>query len=143
MNERGHLSEDVLVDAIYGIADAESQAHAQTCAECAARLSEWRERAHATAASEVSDDFLAAQRRNIYARIERPSRRMWWWAPALAAAAALVFGIFVYQPARTQPSVSHPEVSDAQLFSEIYSLERSAEPSATAPVHALFEDQAQ
>jgi ferric-dicitrate binding protein FerR (iron transport regulator) len=147
MNERGHLSEDVLLDAIYGIADAESEAHAHTCAECAARVSEWRERAGVITNSEISDEFLAAQRRQIYARIEGSSlpmsRRVWWWAPALAMAAALIVGIVVWPQHRVAPANSHAEVSDVQLFNEVYSFERSAEPSATAPVHALFEDQAQ
>jgi len=147
MNEHGHLSEDVLLDAIYGIADAESEAHVHTCAECAARVGEWRERAGVIANNEISEEFLAAQRRNIYARIEGSSlpmsRRVWWWAPALAMTAALIVGIVVWPQHGAPPSSSHSEVSDAQLFNDVYTFERSAEPSATAPVHALFEDQAQ
>lgn len=160
MNGHGHLTEDVLLDAIYGIAGDAPQAHAEACPECAARLREMRQRASAAvaglnAASAISDDFLAAQRRKIYQRIDRPSRRLWWWAPALAMASALVVGIFVYQPHRVYelPGVypshgapkaaSRSEISDAQLFSDVYSMERTPEPSATAPVHALFEEQAQ
>jgi anti-sigma factor RsiW len=148
MNGHGHLSEDVLLDAIYGIADAESQAHVQACSECAARLSDWRERACARMeASEISEEFLAAQRRKIYARIETQPlpmwRRLWWWAPTLAAAAALVAGVFVFETHRASSPASKPQISDAQLFNDIYSLERSPEPSATAPLRGLFEDQVQ
>jgi hypothetical protein len=154
MNEHGHLTEDVLLDAIYGIASDGPQAHADACPECAGRLRELRRRASAgvdrlNAAGAISDEFLAAQRRKIYQRIDRPSRKLWWWAPGLAMASALVVGVLVYQPHRVyQPQrsptpASHSEISDAQLFSDVYSMERTPEPSATAPVHALFEEQAQ
>ena len=143
MNERGHLNEDVLLDAIYGIARADAQAHAEACPECAARLKDWRQRAQTAASSEISSEFLATQRRSIYARIENPPRRLWWWVPGLVAAAALIVGIVVDQPRHSKATVAHSEVSDAQLFKDIYALERSAEPSAAEPVHALFEDRAQ
>lgn len=147
MNERGHLSEDILLDTVYGIADTESQAHAEACGECSARLANVHNRmrgANAAVAGEISDEFLAAQRRNIYARMERQpqamSRRLWWWAPGLAAAAALVAGVFVYQQPHSASPVARVDVSDAQLFSDIYTLEHSSEPSAIAPARALFED---
>ncbi|MDD1749814.1 MAG: hypothetical protein LUO89_08055 [Methanothrix sp.] len=143
MNGHGHLSEDVLLDALYGIAGVEAEAHAGACPECAGRLSELRQRAKAAAASEISDEFLAAQRRKIYQRIERPARGLWWWAPVVAVAGALVVGVFVYRPHRDVKPVASAEVSDAQLFNDVYSLERTPEPSAAAPVHALFEEQAQ
>jgi hypothetical protein len=148
MNEQGHLTEDVLLDAMYGIAGDGHQAHAGACPECAGRLIEMRQRASVgmdalNTSGAISDEFLSAQRRKIYQRIDQPSRRLWWWAPGLAMASALVVGILVYQPHRAPTPASHSEISDAQLFSEVYSMERTPEPSATAPVHALFEEQAQ
>ncbi len=154
MNGHGHLTEDVLLDAIYGIAGDGPQAHAEACPECAGRLRELRQRASLAVAgckatSAISDEFLAAQRRQIYQRIDRPSSKLWWWAPGLVMASALVVGVFVYQPQRVyQPHGapkpnSRSEISDAQLFNDVYSMERTPEPSATAPVHALFEEQAQ
>lgn len=148
MSAHEHLSEDALLDAVYGIAGEDAEAHVRACPDCAERLSEWRQRASAAATIELPAGFLAAQRRKIHERIERPARRHWWWAPALAATCALAVGIFVSQPALYQPSpkpkaAAHPEMSDAQLFAEVYSLEQTLEPSATAPVRALFEEQAQ
>ena len=144
MNEHAHLTEDVLLDALYGIAGEETQAHVKTCAACAGRLREWRQRANAEGMGDVSDEFLAAQRREIYKRIEQPSHRLWWWAPALAVAAGLVVGVFVYAPHAPDPARTPAAsgISDAQLFNDVYSIERTAEPSATAPVRALFEEQA-
>jgi anti-sigma factor RsiW len=143
MSGHEHLSEDALLEAVYGIAGDGAEAHLRRCADCARRLHEWHEKRAATAASvEIPGEFLAAQRREIYERIERPSRKRWLWAPGLAAACALAVGIFVYHPAPQQQPVNKPaEISDAQLFGDIYSMEQAVEPAASAPVRGLFEEQ--
>jgi anti-sigma factor RsiW len=143
MSGHEHLSEDALLDAVYGIAGSDADAHLQSCADCAQRLREWQEKRASTAASiEIPGEFLAAQRRKIYERIESPSRKRWLWAPGLAAACALAVGIFVYHPAPQQQPVNKPaEISDAQLFGDIYSMEQVVEPAAAAPARALFEEQ--
>ncbi len=95
MSGHEHLSEDALLDAVYGIAGNAAEAHLRRCADCAQRLQEWHEkRAAAVESVEISSDFLAAQRKKIYERIERPSRKHWLWAPGLAAACALAIGLF-------------------------------------------------
>ena len=43
MSGHEHLSEDALLDAVYGIAGSEAEAHLRGCAECARRLSAWHE----------------------------------------------------------------------------------------------------
>ena len=137
-----HLSEDALLDAVYGIAGSAAEAHLRRCTDCAQRLQEWHEkRAVAAESVEISKDFLAAQRKRIYERIERPSRKRWLWAPGLAAACALAAGVFVYYPAAQEPPRRNAEISDAQLFGEVYSMEQSLEPAAAAPARALFEEQ--
>ena len=143
MSGHEHLSEDGLLDAVYGIAGNDDDAHLRGCAHCAQRLHEWHEKRVAAAATvEITGDFLAAQRRKIYERIERPSGKRWLWAPGLAAACALAVGIFVYHPAPRQQQGHKPaEISDAQLFGDIYSIEQTVEPAASAPVRALFEEQ--
>jgi anti-sigma factor RsiW len=143
MSGHEHLSEDALLDAVYGIAGNDADAHLRGCTDCARCLHEWQEkRASSVASIEIPDEFLAAQRRNIYERIERPSRKRWMWAPGLAAACALAVGIFVYHPAPQQQPVNKPaEISDAQLFGDIYSMEQVVEPAAAAPARALFEEQ--
>ena len=60
------------------------------------------------------------------------------WVPALAAACLLAIGVLVYRPAPRLACT--PDPSDAQLFSDVYSMEQSTEPLAAAPIHALFED---
>jgi anti-sigma factor RsiW len=145
MSGHEHLSEDALLDAVYGIAGNEAETHLRTCADCARRLHEWQEKRAASAASvEIPGEFLAAQRRKIYERIEGPSRKRWLWAPGLAAACALAVGVFVYHPVAERPAAQpakRAEISDAQLFRDIYSMEQVSEPAASAPVRALFEEQ--
>ena len=145
MSGHEHLSEDALLDAVYGIAGSAAEAHLRRCADCAQRLQEWHEKRAAAVESvesiEISGEFLAAQRKKIYERIERPSRRRWLWAPGLAAACALAIGVFVYHPAPKEQPRRNAEISDAQLFGEVYSMEQSLEPAAAAPARALFEEQ--
>lgn len=140
MSGHEHLSEDGLLDAVYGIAGSAAEAHLRRCADCAQRLHEWHEKRAAVESVEISSDFLAAQRKKIYERIEQPSRKHWLWAPGLAAACALAIGVFVYHPAAKEPPQRHTEISDAQLFGEVYSMEQSLEPAAAAPARALFEE---
>ena len=145
MSGHEHLSEDALLDAVYGIAGNGAEAHLRRCADCAQRLQDWHEKRAAAVehveSVEIPNDFLAAQRKKIYARIERPSRKHWLWAPGLAAACALAIGVFVYHPAPKEQPQRHAEISDAQLFGEVYSMEQTLEPAAAAPARALFEEQ--
>jgi len=142
MSGHEHLSEDTLLDAVYGIAGDDAETHLRGCTDCGRRLHEWQEKRAALAASiEIPGEFLAAQRRRIYERIERPSRKYWLLAPGLAAACALAVGIFAYHPAPQPQPARRAEISDAQLFGDIYSMEQAVEPAAAAPARALFEEQ--
>ena len=103
----------------------------------------------AAGANQISSEFLAAQRRQIYQRLSpSPSQAMaprsrmrLFWAPALATACVLALGVFVYHPRPETKPAATAEISDAQLFTEVFSMEQSLESSATAPVRALFEEQ--
>ncbi|MGA3186685.1 MAG: hypothetical protein ABSF22_06195 [Bryobacteraceae bacterium] len=135
-----HLTTDELVDRLYSI---ETAGHLDHCAECAERFRQLRERREMAAQPQAeSNEFLAAQRRNIYARMgERQQTRM-KWVPALAAAACLVaVGVVAHQPSpvASQSQVVRPEADDTQLFSDVYSMEQSMEPIAAQPIHELFE----
>jgi hypothetical protein len=149
MSGQEHLSEDALLDAVYGIAGSQAEAHLRECADCAQRLNEWHEkRAAAVESVEISSEFLAAQRKKVYERIERPSHARWLWAPGLAAACALAIGVFAYpsrlhsiHPATGPRPDKRAEISDAQLFGDVYSMEQSLEPAAAAPARALFQEQ--
>lgn len=137
-----HLTNDELVNLVYGVGTG---GHLDDCRDCAERFEQLRERrAMATEAPPVSHELLAAQRRSIYSRMgERPQARM-KWAPALAAAACLIaVGVFSHHPAQqAKPAAAVPQANihvDTQLFSDVYSMEQSMEPIAAQPIHALFE----
>ena len=127
-----HLTSDELIDRLYGIGSSE---HLDNCRECSARFRQLRERRAIVAEPRpASYEFLAAQRRNIYARMGEEPQTGRKWVPALAAAVCLVAaGVFVYRPAEAPRT----ESTDAQLFSE------SMEPLAASPIHALFEQDQQ
>lgn len=129
-----HLNDDELLDLRYGLRAEDG--HLENCLECRRRWNEFeKRRAALRTAEEVPGEFLAAQRRRIYARLgERPPSGM-RWAPALGAAGLLAIGIFMYRPV----APPHPEATD-ELFADVYSMEQSTEPRAAAPIHALFED---
>ncbi len=150
----GHLTNDELLDRLYGLSEAEGETslHLRQCAGCADRLRAFEQRqAEAVVSPEVSSEFLAAQRRGIYARLEEGPQVHSRWAPALAAAFALAMGLFLIYPghhsrpkAPIRPApAARTEMSDEQLFSSMYSMEQSAEPRAAVPMHALFEDDVQ
>lgn len=128
-----HLSDDELMGQIYGLAD--HRAHLESCDTCARRWSEIQEvRAALTVPDEIPSDVLAAQRRSIYSRLGEQPRKQLGWVPALAAACLFAIGVFVFKPVETQ----RPDPADAQLFSDVYSMEQLTEPRAAAPIHALF-----
>ena len=143
-----HPTHDELLDRLYGVGRGEIEPHLRQCGWCAARyraLERAWDRVTSEAASgpELSSEFLAAQRRAVYARLEdRPGGQV-PWAPALAAALLLAVGLFLYQPlshgSRGAPPPAYAEISDEQLFSDVYFMEQSAEPLAAAPIHGLFE----
>src|SRR5258708_34523374 len=75
MSGREHVSEDVLLDAVYGIAGEDAEAHVRACPACAGRLSEWRQRrAGAAGAVRGAREAQGAARRRKNTRAETPLR---------------------------------------------------------------------
>ena len=140
---RPHLNHDELLDCLYGIGGREAQAHLLECEECAGRYAAYeRRRPEAASSIEVPSDFFASQRRAVYARLGEPPRNQAKWAPALAAGVLLALGLFLWpsSPAPERPApAARTEISDEQLFSDVYSIEESIEPRAAAPIQRLFE----
>ena len=116
-----HWTEDDFKQWLYGL--KEEDGHLAECVECRGEMERLTlERRRIVAEPEVSHDFLAAQRRNIYQRLGDPMRN---WMPvrwALSAAAVLVvmLGVTLHTGKRTQA------ISDEQLFSELAAMEQSA-----------------
>ena len=99
-----HLNDDELIGLLYA---AESDSHVEKCSDCAARLDALRERrAELAGPVPLSAEFLAAQRRAIYARMDHPAPSKLAWAPAMAAACLLAIGVYVYRPVPVAEGVS-------------------------------------
>lgn len=138
-----HLTRDEMIQRLYGMDTGAG--HLERCPECGARYQALEaRRADLAAPEEIPADVLAAQRRAVYSRMGERPHSVHAWIPALATAALLALGVYVYQPVTHHPQkiVAAPkmDVGDAQLFSEAVSMELTAEPRAVAPMHGLFEE---
>jgi len=130
---------------LYGLKDPDQ--HLDECRECHGELERLRltreQITTAPAASEpaifgeVSPEFLAAQRRRIYARLEQPlgNPLLMRWVLSAAMLLLMIAGITFQQLHKTPPAIS-----DEQLFRDLSSIEQSAEPRAIQPIHNLFEE---
>jgi predicted anti-sigma-YlaC factor YlaD len=120
---------------LYGLRELDQ--HLEECAECRGELERLkRERCRMAAEPEVPHEFLAAQRRKIYARMETPRHNPLVMRWVLSAAMLLMIAGLAFQQWRQRP----PAISDEQLFSDLSSIEQSAEPKAIQPIHNLFEE---
>jgi hypothetical protein len=148
--KRPHLSDDELIGLLYGVGDAEQ--HLPACLECSERWDAMHRalgmaRTVSAKAMEISSRQLAVQRQQILERLEQPSSGSpaWQWVPVATAASLLAAAMFLYprpngpQSAPPAPAAVNAE-SDAQLFTDVYSMEQDMEPRAAAPIRALFQD---
>ena len=131
-----HWTEIDFQNWLYGLKDEDP--HVGQCGQCSAELERLRQgRRRITEEPEVSSDFLAAQRRTIYSRLEESPRGHWaaWrWVLSTAMLLAIVFGLTLPRWHKTAPTIS-----DEQLFSDLAAMEQSTEPKAIEPMHRLFE----
>jgi anti-sigma factor RsiW len=131
-----HWEEIDFQQGLYGLKDGDT--HLAECPACSAELERLQqERRRLVGDPEVSAEFLAAQRRSIYRRLEEPRRNLAAIRWVLSAAMLLVM-VFGFTLQRWHQST--PTISDEQLFSDLSAMERSAEPKAIQPMHSLFEE---
>jgi len=153
MNRPHHLSDDELIGMLYGLGDTGS--HLADCSECSERWNTMQRalgmaRAESADASEVSGRRLAAQRLQILERLEHPSSGLlaWRWVPVATAASLLAAAMFLHQQRPRVPQQAPPAATavnaeaDAELFTDVYSMEQDVEPKAAAPIRALFQETA-
>ena len=138
-----HLTNNELIDQLYGIGDPAAGSHLIECPACTSRYHVFERRRSEAAEASISAADLATQRRAIYSHIDRAAKAQPRWAPALAAGFLLAIGVVLYRPltriSERPVPVVRTEISDEQLFSEVYSMEEAVEPRAAAPIQGLFE----
>ena len=130
-----HWTEVDFQNWLYGLKEQDS--HVGECVECRAEMERMqRARSRVVEEPEVSQEFLNRQRREIYARLESGPQawNAWRWVLSTAMLLALVFGLTFPRWHKTAPPIS-----DEQLFSDLATMEQSAEPKAIQPMHSLFE----
>jgi hypothetical protein len=131
-----HWTENDFKQWLYDLRDEDP--HLEECAECRSERDRLHMvRARITEQPDISQDFLAAQRRSIYRRLYEP-RHNWFtlrWALPVAMVLVMVFGLTLQRSRRPAANIS-----DEQLFSDLTAIEQSAEPKAIAPMHKLFEE---
>ena len=136
-----HWTENDFKQWLYGLKDEDQ--HLEECLECRNEMDRLqRVRSRITEQPEIeqaelSQDFLAAQRRGIYRRLLGP-RHNWIalrWALPVLMVLAMAFGLTLQRG-----RLAAPAITDEQLFSDLTDIEQSAEPRAIAPMHKLFEE---
>jgi predicted acetyltransferase len=103
----------------------------------------WLHEKTRAAGPDVSPEFLAAQRRGIYRRMDesRSGHAILRWALSLAMLLVIVAGgITTYERAYEHRSKSAPTISDEQLFSDLSAMEQRTEPKAILPIQGLFQE---
>jgi hypothetical protein len=141
---RPHLNDDELIGLLYGLGNMdEGEDHLARCPECGERWSAMRKaRSETIGSTEISGRMLAVQRQQILERLEQPSSGAWRWVPAAAVASLLAVGLFLsrssFRPNISSAPTAVNAEADAELFTDVYSMERDVEPRAAAPIRALF-----
>ena len=144
-----HLSQDQLIDVLYGVAASEQ--HLDACAECQARLAMLGHRREQSAkAADLPANFYHQQRRRILDRLSQPARPSLSpvWVPA-AVAALMAVGLMLSRPVtapKPRPHVSTTaEVREASFeecdngwFEDTYTEMQVSEPRAFTPMRSLF-----
>jgi anti-sigma factor RsiW len=138
-----HLTDDQLVDRLYGVSNAGSE-HLDVCPECQVRWSRMQLRRDlAVGSPHVSNQQLRQQRRQILHRLSLPLPAISMiWAPA-AAAILLMVGLAITTPKANAPEPERisAEVVEAGWFEDTYSATRALEPRGASPIRQLFEEQ--
>jgi len=145
-----HLSDDDLIRRLYGIGEEED--HLAACSECSDRWLAIQNvirsaRAEQPRAPEMTGRKLAVQRQQILAKLDQPlaGSLLWRWVPPAAAASLLAAALILSRPTTpvTPPPAATAAVNaeaDAQLFTDVYSMEQDVEPRAAAPIRELFQE---
>jgi hypothetical protein len=136
-----HWTENDFKQWLYGLKEPDS--HTEACPDCRAeleRLALTRRRVVASpeVSPEVSEEFLAAQRRAIYNRLQHAARNFAPLRWAVSIAVLLAVAISLTLPHSKNASVIL--TNDEQLYSDLARIEQTDEPKAIQPLHNLFEE---
>jgi hypothetical protein len=137
--QSAHWTDEQIMNHLYGVGPAGG--HLSQCDSCSSRLTAMQSRRQGFSIEDsVSDQFLAAQRRAIYARLSKTHH--WWqdvpvrrWAAGVAMFTVVAGSAALYQDHRQEIAESR---ADAQLAQDVSQMSYESEPQATAPLQGLF-----
>jgi hypothetical protein len=135
-----HWTDQDITQWLYGV--LEDSSHLDQCELCRGRASEAKtyRREVLSTQGDVSPNFLAAQRRAIYSRMELGKSFLRYRLAASMALVALVAVMsfnLLRRPTSYDP-LSSP--SDERLYSDMVAIDASTEPRAIQPIQNLFEE---
>ena len=137
-----HWTDDQLVAHLYGVGPEDG--HLQDCAACRLRIAKMQSNRKSFEALREADEgvtfeFLARQRRAIYARLDgkRSALGMRRWTSVVAMVAAAVGAIIVIEERR---QVDDRQISDAQLVEEVSRMAQDTTPTSVVPMEGLFQE---
>jgi hypothetical protein len=135
-----HWTEDELFERFYGLRPDDD--HLSGCAECAGRLSSMRMRYEQSrpVRADVSPEFLAAQRRAIHTRIHAKRRTLPKVLVPVIVALLVVVAVIVRRPTSIPPPANQ-QISDSELFEDVFNRISDPLPSSAEPIRSLFEVQ--
>lgn len=134
-----HCSDEQLLAWLYGVEPDDP--HRPECEQCRKRGENLRRRREQLLAVEpdVSAEFLAAQRRAIYARIDQARAHPSQAALLPWSVAALVLLLALGWLRTEVRSPAGAEVSDVKAFEDAFARVASSYPDAVEPLKSLFE----
>ena len=136
--EDKHWNDDVLVERLYGLGAEDD--HLERCTDCRQRWEQILARRESVLERpRAPEAFLAAQRQEIFARLEAVTTESPVLYFAYAAAVTVVLTVAVVFSLPTPEPMPSVASSDTQVFEEAFSMASSAEPQALAPIRGLFE----
>jgi hypothetical protein len=135
-----HWSDEQLVARLYGVGPEDG--HVEACPSCARRWEAMRRRHESLrpAGIDVSDEYLAAQRRAIRARLGEKRHVLPRVLVPVLVTLLLAMITIVYRSA-PEPPQPEQKISDSQLFDDVFKRISGTEPNAIGPIRSLFEEQ--
>lgn len=151
-----HWTDDELLNRLYGLdpAAGSDPAHLDRCKDCGARWSALLAKRESIRAGSVPlvEARLREQRELVWKRIEQTRRPFAWrMIPVAATALVVTLGISLHRgpapvpdPRETAQTVkAEPQISDAELFTEIASAANTYVPRGADPLRNLFDAEGQ
>ena len=134
-----HWTDDELIARLYDLQPEND--HLAKCVSCAQRLDAIRSKYKELRPPQidVSPEFLAAQRRAIRQQIHTKRKSLPRILVPVIVSLLLAVIVMVYRPASVTPPTKQ-QISDTELFDDVFNRISDPLPSSAGPIRSLFEE---